>query len=122
MGSVEDVTAQDSIARKLGAHAAVSKALDEWQEFDRGALSLLSGFSTAMDLSFGALWVPERAALTARVIWHLDDPALATLGEVTRARHPGYGGPTLGRAWRPGNRSPRTTRRWQAATARGGHP
>ena len=99
VGSVEDVTAQDSVARKLGAHAAVSKALDEWQEFDRGALSLLAGFSSAMDLAFGALWVPERVALTARVVWHLDAPALATLAEVTRARHPGYGGPTLGRAW-----------------------
>jgi DNA-binding CsgD family transcriptional regulator len=99
VGSVEDVTAQDSVARELGAHAAVSKALDEWQEFDRGALSLLAGFSAAMDLAFGALWVAERVALTARVVWHLDAPALATLAEVTRARHPGYGGPTLGRAW-----------------------
>jgi DNA-binding CsgD family transcriptional regulator len=100
MGSVQDVTAQDSVARKLGAHAAVSKALDEWQEFDRGALSLLAGFATAMNLSFGALWVPERVVLTAKAVWHPDDPALATLAEVTRDRHPGYGGPTLGRAWK----------------------
>jgi DNA-binding CsgD family transcriptional regulator len=100
VGSVQDVTAQDSVARKLGAHAAVSKALDEWQEFDRGALSLLAGFATAMNLSFGVLWVPERVVLTARVVWHLDDPALATLAEVTRDSHPGYGGPTLGRAWK----------------------
>jgi DNA-binding CsgD family transcriptional regulator len=100
VGSIQDVTAQDSVARKLGAHAAVSKALDEWQEFDRGALSLLAGFSTAMDLSFGALWVPERVVLTARMVWHLDDSALATLAAVTRDSHPGYGGPTLGRAWK----------------------
>jgi DNA-binding CsgD family transcriptional regulator len=100
VGSVQDVTAQDSVARKLGAHAAVSKALDEWQQFDRGALSLLAGFATAMNLAFGALWVPERVVLTARVVWHLDDRALATLAEVTRHRHPGYGEPTLGRAWK----------------------
>ena len=100
VGSVQDVTAQDSVARKLGAHTAVSKALDEWQEFDRGGLSLLAGFSTAMHMSFGALWVPERAVLAARVVWHLDDPALAKLGAVTRNPHPGYGGPTLGRAWK----------------------
>jgi DNA-binding CsgD family transcriptional regulator len=34
------------------------------------------------------------------VVWHLDDPALATLGAVTRDAHHGYGGPTLARAWK----------------------
>ncbi len=100
VGSVQDVTAQDSVARKLRAHAAVSKALDEWQEFEPGALALLAGLGTAMNLSFGALWVPERAVLTAKRVWHLDDSALAILADVTRDRHPGYGGPTLGRAWK----------------------
>ena len=100
VGSVQDVTAQDSVARKLGAHAAVSKALDEWQEFEPGAQALLAGFGTAMNLSFGALWVPERVLLTARVVWHLQDASLATLAEATRDRNPGYGGPTLGRAWK----------------------
>ena len=33
-------------------------------------------------------------------VWHLDDSALAILADVTRDRHPGYGGPTLGRAWK----------------------
>jgi DNA-binding CsgD family transcriptional regulator len=100
VGSVQDVTAQDSVARKLGAHAAVSKALDDWQEFEHGAQALLAGLATAMNLSFGALWVPERVVLTAKVVWHLEDASLATLAHATRDRHPGYGGPTLGRAWK----------------------
>jgi DNA-binding CsgD family transcriptional regulator len=100
VGSVQDVTAQDTVARKLAAHAAVSKALDEWQEFEQGAQSLLGGLATAMQLSFGALWVPERLVLTAKVVWHLEDATLATLAAATRDGHPGYGGPTLGRAWK----------------------
>jgi DNA-binding CsgD family transcriptional regulator len=100
VGSVQDVTAQDSVARKLRAHAAVSKALDEWREFEPGAQALLAGVATAMNLSFGALWVPERVVMTAKVVWHLEDASLATLADVTRDRHPGYGGPTLGRAWK----------------------
>ena len=64
-----------------------------------GALALLAGLSTAMDLSFGALWVPERAALTAKGGLAPRRFSARDLGEVTRARHPGYGGPTLGRAW-----------------------
>ena len=100
VGSIQDVTSQDSIARKLGAHAAVSKALDEWQEFEPGAQALLAGFATAMNLSFGVLWVPERVVLTAKVVWHLEDASLATLADATRDHQPGYGGPTLGRAWK----------------------
>jgi DNA-binding CsgD family transcriptional regulator len=100
VGSVQDVTSQDSVARKLAAHAAVSKALDEWQEFEEGAQALLSGVATAMKLSFGALWVAERLVLTARAVWHLDDASLAALAAVTRDHHPGYGGLTLGRAWK----------------------
>jgi DNA-binding CsgD family transcriptional regulator len=100
IGSVQDVTAQDSVARKLGAHAAVSRALDEWQDFDDGAQALLSGLAVAMQLSFGVLWVPERVVLTAKVVWHLEAASLALLADITRNRHPGYGGPTLGRAWK----------------------
>jgi DNA-binding CsgD family transcriptional regulator len=100
VGSVQDVTAQDSVARKLSAHAAVSKALDEWHEFEHGAQALLGGVATAMKFCFGALWVPERVTLTAKVVWHLDLASLVTLASVTRDRHPGYGGPTLGRAWK----------------------
>jgi DNA-binding CsgD family transcriptional regulator len=100
VGSIQDVTAQDSVARKLGAHAAVSKALDEWQKFEQGAQALLAGVANAMQLSFGALWVPGRAVLTAKAIWHLEDPSLAVLADATRDGHPGYAGPTLGRAWK----------------------
>jgi DNA-binding CsgD family transcriptional regulator len=100
VGSVQDVTAQDSVARKLSAHAAVSKALDQWLDFEPGAQALLAGLATAMNLSFGALWVPERVVLTAKAIWHLEDASLSILADVTRDGHPGYGGPTLGRAWK----------------------
>jgi DNA-binding CsgD family transcriptional regulator len=99
VGTIRDVTAHDSLTRQLGAHAAVSKALDEWKAFEPGAQALLSGLATAMQLSFGALWVPERVVLTAKVVWHLEDASLAALADITRGRHPGYGGPILGRAW-----------------------
>jgi DNA-binding CsgD family transcriptional regulator len=99
VGSVQDVTDQDSLARKLGAHAAVSKALDEWEEFEHGAQALLEGIATAMNLPFGALWIPQREALTAKVVWHLEDMWLTILADATRDWYPGPGGPTLGRAW-----------------------
>jgi DNA-binding CsgD family transcriptional regulator len=99
VGSIQDVTAQDSLARKLGAHAAVSKALDEWEEFEHGAHALLEGVATAMNLPFGALWVPQRAVLTAKVVWHLEDSWLTILADATRDWYPGHGGPTMGRAW-----------------------
>jgi DNA-binding CsgD family transcriptional regulator len=98
MGSVQDVTSQDSIARKLAAHAAVSKALDEWREFEQGAEDLLSGLAIAMNLPFGALWVPQPASLDLKVMWHVDLAPLAILAEATRDWHPGNGAPTLGRA------------------------
>ena len=100
VGAIQDLTSQDSVTRNLRAHAAVSGALDEWQGFEHGAEALLAGIGTAMQLCFGALWVRESAYLTASVIWHLKDPALTTLAEATHDRHPGYGGPTRGRAWK----------------------
>jgi DNA-binding CsgD family transcriptional regulator len=99
VGSVQDVTSQDSTSRKLAAHAAVSKALDEWQEFDRGAEALLAGLGLAMDLPFGALWVPDGASLKLRRVWHIESAALENLADARRDWRPGPGSPTLGRAW-----------------------
>jgi DNA-binding CsgD family transcriptional regulator len=99
LGSLQDVTSQDSLSRKLAAHAAVSKALDEWQEFERGAVDLLAGVGIAMDLPFGALWLPEDASLKARVIWHVESASLARLADARRDWRPGRGSPSLGRAW-----------------------
>jgi DNA-binding CsgD family transcriptional regulator len=99
MGSVQDVTAHDELARKLAAHAAVSKALDEWQEFDQGTEDLLAGVAVALNLPFGALWIPEQTTLTAKGIWHVESAPLASLADATRDWRPGHGSPTLGRAW-----------------------
>lgn len=100
VGSVQDLTSQDSLSRKLAAHAAVSKALDEWQEFDRGADALLAGIGLAMDLPFGALWVPDGASLELRRIWHPESGPLEKLADARRDWRPGLGSPVLGRAWR----------------------
>jgi DNA-binding CsgD family transcriptional regulator len=104
VGSVQDVTSQDSLARKLAAHAAVSKALDEWQEFEQGGQDLLCGVALAMNLPFGALWVPERHSLKSKLIWHVDAEPLALLADATRACRPGRGSPTIGRVC--GTRAP----------------
>ena len=98
-GSVQDVSAQDSAARKLAAHAAVSKALDEWHEFEPGTIQLLNGLGSALNMPFGVLWVPRHAHLMARRIWHVQSAALAMLADATRESSPGLGSPTLGRAW-----------------------
>jgi DNA-binding CsgD family transcriptional regulator len=99
VGTVQDLTSQDSLARKLAAHAAVSKALDEWEDFDQGTESLLAGIGVAMNLPFGALWVPRDAVLVATSIWHVESAAMSKLAESTRDWHPGHGETTLGRAW-----------------------
>jgi DNA-binding CsgD family transcriptional regulator len=99
MGSVQDVTAQDSVARKLAAHAAVSKALDEWEGFEAGAGHLLAGVAVAMNLPFGVLWVPLGTSLEAKRIWHRGTAPLETLADATREWHPGRSSARLGRAW-----------------------
>lgn len=98
-GTVQDLTFQDSLARKLAAHAAVSKALDEWVDFNEGAESLLAGLGVAMNLPFGALWVPRAAVLVATKVWHVESPVLPRLAEATSNWTPGHGEPTIGRAW-----------------------
>lgn len=98
-GSVQDVTSVRLVDRKLEAYASVSAVLDEWAGFESGAKALLSRLAGALDLVFGALWVPGRDELTCRVLWHEDSPALAAVAEATAGWRPGRGSPTLGRAW-----------------------
>jgi DNA-binding CsgD family transcriptional regulator len=99
VGSAQDVTSARRVDRKLRAYASVSAALDEWVEFETGAEALLSGLAGALDLAFGALWVPLRDELTCRVLWHERSAPLAAVAEATADWRPGLGAPTLGRAW-----------------------
>jgi DNA-binding CsgD family transcriptional regulator len=98
-GHVQDVTSHNALARELAAHAAVSRALDEWESIDQGAAGLLAGIGTALNLPFGALWVPRSESLIATEIWHAGSTPLAVVADTTRQWHPGPGDPALGRAW-----------------------
>ena len=103
-GSVQDMTSVRRVDRKLEAYASVSAVLDEWVQFESGAEALLSGLAGALELVFGALWVPLRDELTCRVLWHEEDARLAAVADATADWRPGLGSPTLGRAWT--NRQP----------------
>jgi PAS domain S-box-containing protein len=99
IGSVQDVTNERRLARELAARAAVSNALNDWKEFETGALGLLSGLATAMELCFAVLWVPEHASLTAKLIWQSQPAPPAPLADATRAWSPGRTSAMLGAAW-----------------------
>jgi DNA-binding NarL/FixJ family response regulator/PAS domain-containing protein len=94
-GVVQDTTAETLVARKLAGRAAVSTALDEWRDFERGAGALLAEFAGAMDLCFGVLWVPRGRGLTARVVWHTGCPLLEALAQATRGLLAARAAPTL---------------------------
>jgi PAS domain S-box-containing protein len=99
VGSVQDVTLERRVDRQLAAHVAVTHALDDWPSLELGAEGLLGRLATAMDLAFGAFWVPDGPSLAARAIWRLPSHALEPLVELTRRWHPGVGSATLGRAF-----------------------
>jgi DNA-binding CsgD family transcriptional regulator/PAS domain-containing protein len=99
MGSVQDVTSEHRIARKLAAHAAVSKALFEWEDFTEGVGGLLSGLGDALELCLGVLWLPQKETLSARLIWHEQSPSMRALAEAAAGWHPGRGSPVVGLAW-----------------------
>lgn len=99
VGSVQDVTSERRVDRKLKAYASVSTALDEWVEFESGVQGLLAELAGALDLAFGALWIPGPDTLTSRVLWHQESAALAAVAQATAGWRPGRGSPTLGRAW-----------------------
>jgi DNA-binding CsgD family transcriptional regulator len=98
-GSAQDVTSARRVDRNLEAYASVSAALDEWVGFEPGAEALLSGLAGALDLAFGALWVPLRDELACRGLWHEGSASLAVVAEATAGWRPGRGSPSLGRAW-----------------------
>ncbi|MCW2967959.1 MAG: putative histidine kinase [Solirubrobacteraceae bacterium] len=98
-GTVQDLTSQDSLARHLAAHAAVSKALDEWATFDEGAVGLLAGLGTAMNMPVGVLWVPRPTILVATAVWNAESALLPDVVDAMRDGRPGRGDATLGRAW-----------------------
>jgi len=58
-GSAQDVTEQRLTERELQAHYAVSRALSDWESFDRGIWSLLRRLGTALDFPIGAFWAWE---------------------------------------------------------------
>lgn len=100
VGSTQDVTEERRGDRRLRAYAAVSAAIDEWDEFEVGAKRLLAELAGALELSFGALWIPGREMLSTKAVWHPpDSEALAAVAQATVDWQPGPGAPTLGRAW-----------------------
>jgi DNA-binding CsgD family transcriptional regulator len=100
IGSVQDVTSRYLVDSKLKAHAAVSHAVSQWDEFESGAKGLLAALAGALDLVLGALWVPDGAALTRRTSWHSPSTALSKVDKVTKDWRPGTRSPILGRAWK----------------------
>ncbi|MCW2968287.1 MAG: putative Histidine kinase with sensor domain and response regulator receiver domain [Solirubrobacteraceae bacterium] len=99
VGSVQDVTSWHRFDRTLKAHAAVSDAVSQWEEFEPGAERLLAGLAGPLGLAFGVLWVPEGPALAPRVVWHRPSSAFATVAAATEGYRPGRGSPIVGQAW-----------------------
>jgi DNA-binding CsgD family transcriptional regulator len=99
VGSVQDVSLLRRMDRQLAAHAAVTQGLDRWTSLQQGARQLLERLADALELSFGAFWVPEGATLVAQAIWHRPSAELAAVAESTLAWFPGVGDATIGRAF-----------------------
>jgi PAS domain S-box-containing protein len=87
VGSVQDVTVLQSrsLHRPLAAHLAVSRALDNWTSLEQGAELLLANLAAAMELNFGAFWLPQDSSLTGATICHASAPGLEHLVELTCA-------------------------------------
>jgi DNA-binding CsgD family transcriptional regulator len=90
VGSVQDVTVLQSrsLHRPLAAHLAVSRALDNWTSLEQGAELLLANLAAAMELSFGAFWLPQDSSLTGATICHTSAPGLERMVELTCAPGP----------------------------------
>jgi DNA-binding CsgD family transcriptional regulator len=99
VGSVQDVTAEHRVDRKLEAYASVARAVDEWEAFEPGAEGLLAALAGSLDLAFAVFWISASEVLSPRVLWHRPSPALAAVARATAEWRPGRGSPTLGRAW-----------------------
>jgi DNA-binding CsgD family transcriptional regulator len=99
VGTVQDVTFERRMDQQLAAHHATTLALDDWTALVPGAVSLLRRLATAMELAFGAFWVPDGPLLNARATWHLASASLEAVGASTRAWSPGLGCGGIGRAF-----------------------
>jgi len=99
VGAVQDVTLQRRLERRLAAHAAVTRALDEWITLEQGAQGLLTRLAQAMELAFAALWVPDGPALAVRAMWHVPSPAIDPVVALTRRWNPGLQSGGVGRAF-----------------------
>lgn len=99
VGAVQDFTLRRRLDRQLAAHLAATQALEDWSSGGPGAERLVRRLAVALDVPFGALWVPDGQALTVREIWHRPLGALAAVVDATRDWRPGMGSPALGRAF-----------------------
>jgi DNA-binding CsgD family transcriptional regulator len=99
VGAVQDLTLQRRLDRQLAARLAATQALEDWSSGGPGAERLVRRIAVALDVPFGAFWVPAGPALTVREIWHRPLGALAAVIDATRNWHPGLGSHVLGRAF-----------------------
>ncbi len=76
IGSVQDVTLQRRLDRKLAAHIAVTQALEDWRSLEQGAERLLGQMAAAMDFGLGVFWLPDGPTLGAKTIWYAPSAAL----------------------------------------------
>ena len=89
VGSVTDVSLRLRLDRQLAAHAAVTRALDDWMSLRQGAGDLLRRLAQALELGFATFWVAEGSKLRARAVWHPASAALEPVAEATLRSRPG---------------------------------
>jgi DNA-binding CsgD family transcriptional regulator len=100
VGTVQDLTDQRLADREIAAHVAVSRVLADWDRFEEDGKRLLRGLAEAMEFVFGALWLPDRDLLTARLLWSDFSIAEAAQFEAaTLALRVPRGVGLLGHAW-----------------------
>ena len=87
VGSVQDVSSLRRLDRQLAAHVAVTRGLDRWNSLEQGAGQLLEYLAEALEVPFGAFWVPDGTALAAWAIWHVPSPELDAVAASTADWH-----------------------------------
>ena len=100
-GSAQDLTEQRLTERELHAHYAVSRALSDWESFDRGIWSLLRRLGTALDFPIGVFWAwDERLQrIVCKAFWTASGIDAGDFERTTRSMsfRPGQGIP--GQVW-----------------------
>ena len=86
VGVVQDVSGPGNGERLHDGRVAVTRALDDWQSIEDGAVVLLHRFGSALGLPVGSLWTwSDRAAhLACRATW--SDPGLNAAGFLAATR------------------------------------